>query len=186
MGRVLAAEVSMIRHFAAALALCLAVVACASSRTIGDSANDIGALTQLKRTLLFDRSYDYSDVDLTLYEGRLLLTGTMRAEEGRRQVVENAWKADGVKQVIDEIIVGEKTSFGQGVADSRIEAALRSKIVRDDDLRSGDYKIAVSGGVVYLIGVTRDQATLDGALIHAREIGGVSRVVTHVVFRDLY
>lgn len=174
------------RRAAAALSLgaALALSACASSRTLGGSISDISADTQLKGVLLADRTHDYADVDLTVYEGTLLLTGTMRSAEGRDALLANAWKASGVDKVIDEIIIGDKTSFGQGVEDSRIEAALRARLIADGDVKSGDFKIAVSNGAVYLLGAARDEAQIARATQIASGLSGVSRVVSHVGVRS--
>ena len=163
--------------------LCVGAVAgCTSSRSLGASFDDIGASAKIKRVLFADRSHDYSDIDITLSEGRLLLTGTMRSEQGRRKLVENAWKAESIKTVIDQIVVGDKTSFKQGVEDSRIDTAIRSKLIGDRGLRSSDYGIAVSNGVVYAIGVAPNDVALERFLNHARSTSGVSEVVSHIIY----
>jgi len=169
----------------AAIVCCLAAAACASSRTLGGSLNEIGAGAELKAMLFADRSYDYSDVDLTIYEGRLMLTGAMLTEDGRKKLVESAWKAAGVKQVIDEISIGEHTSFAQGLEDTRIDQTIRTKYLTAGDIRNANYKIAVSDGVVYLLGVARDEDELNDALEAARTVSGVKAVVSHVVYRTL-
>lgn len=169
----------------AAILCCAAAAACASSRTLGGSVNEIGAGAELKAMLFADRSYDYSDVDLTIYEGRLMLTGTMLTVDGHKKLVENSWKADGVKQVIDEISIGEHTSFGQGLEDTRIDQTIRTKYLTSGNIRNANYKIAVSDGVVYLLGVARDEDELNGALEAARTVSGVKAVVSHAVYRTL-
>lgn len=166
------------------VALLLALAsACASSRNLDQSVSDIAADSELKAVLFADRKHDYGDVDITVYEGRLLLTGTMRSDEGRQRLVENAWKARGVDQVIDEVVVGDKTPFGQGLADARIEAALRSKLIFEGGVKSGNFKIAVSEGVVYLLGATYTERSLGEAIEIARSTGGVEKVVSHVLVR---
>lgn len=168
------------------LALALSgLAACASSRTLGGSVGDLETDAALKSVLFADRKHDYGDVDLTVYEGRVMLTGTMRTEEGRKKLVENAWKAEGVKQVIDEIVIAGKTSLGQGFEDARIDQTLRAKLVANDDVTSRNYKIAVSRGVVYLLGVARDEEELQETLAAARMIAGVEAVVSHVVYQTL-
>ncbi len=158
--------------------------ACATSRSLDQSFSDIGADARLKQVLLADRSHNYDDVDLTVFEGRLLLTGTMASESGRRRLIENAWKAGGVEQVIDEVIIGDRTSLGQGLTDTRIDTAIRAKFVADGSVKGGRIKIAVSDGVVYLLGVTRDRTELEDALRYARTTGGVKKVVSHILYRD--
>ncbi len=161
----------------------LAAAACASSRSLDDSFSDIAGNADLKGVLFTDRSHDYGDVDITLFEGRLMLTGTMRTEAGRAKLIENAWKADGVEQVIDEIIVGGRTSFGQGLTDTRIDQTLKAKLIADGEVTSTRYKIAVSGGTVYMIGAARTEEELDRALSLAGSTGGARKVVSHVVAR---
>ncbi len=161
----------------------VALGACASSRNLDQAFSDLSGNAELKGVLFADRTHDYGDVDITLYEGRLMLTGTMKSDSGRAKLIENAWKADGVKEVIDEVFVGDGTGFGQGVEDSRIDQVLRARLIGDKDVVSGDYKIAVSNAVVYLLGAARSQAELDRAVELARTVAGVEKVVSHVALR---
>lgn len=163
----------------------LAMTACASSRSLDQSFSDLSGNASLKSVLFSDRTHDYGDIDTTLYEGRLLLTGTMLSEEGRSKLIENAWKADGIKEVIDEVQIAEKTSFGQGFEDARIDQVLRARLIGDGNVTSSDYKIAVSGAVVYLLGASRSQQDLDQALQLARTVAGVEKVVSHVSLRSV-
>ena len=179
-------EATMFNRFSyvfASLLLALSITACTSSRSLDQSVSDLGADTKLKGVLFTDRSQNYADVDITLFEGRLMLTGTMLSETGRTKLIENAWKADGVHQVIDEIFIGDKTSIGQGLADARIDQVLRAKLITDGDVKSGRFKVSVSGGTVYMIGAARTQDELEEAVSLARTIGGVEKVVSHVIIR---
>ena len=173
------------KRLLSALALAALAAGCATSPNLDRTFSDIGADAELKGVLFADRSHDYGDVDLTIYEGRLMLTGTMKSEEGHRRLIENAWKADGVDQVIDEIIVGGGTSLGQGFEDSRIDATLRARLIGDSDVRAGQFKASVSKGVVYLLGVTHSETDLAAALDIARSISGVDKVVSHIVVKPL-
>lgn len=153
--------------------------ACGSSRTLSGAFSDIGADASLKRVLFADRRHDYSDIDITLHDGRLMLTGTMRSPDGHRRLIEGAWKAPGVTQVIDEVLVGDKTSAGQGFEDARIDQELRARWVRRGGVDSRNFKVSVSGGVVYILGRARDEQELALALQAAQSVRGVSRVVSH-------
>lgn len=168
----------------AALATCLILAGCTSSRSAGANIDDVSANSALKRVLLFDREHDYSDVDLTVFEGRVMLTGTMRSPDGQARLVENAFKAPNVVQVIDETILAEKTPIGQGFKDSRIDRALKTKLLTDRGVASRNYKVAVSNGVIYLIGVARDETELTRVLNLATSTAGVRRVVSHLLYQD--
>lgn len=174
---------AFLTRFITITTIAIALTACASSRGLSDSVADLTSNAAIKGVLIADRDHDYSDVDITVHEGRLLLTGTMNTEEGRAKLIANAWKAEGVDLVIDEIHIAQKTSFGQGFEDTRIDQTLRAKLLADKDVTSGDYKIAVSRAVVYLIGSTRTQEELDEALRLASSISGVEKIVHYINVR---
>ncbi|MEM9013635.1 MAG: BON domain-containing protein [Pseudomonadota bacterium] len=163
----------------------LLVAGCATSRNLDSAFSDIGADAELKSVLFSDRSHDYSDVDLTVFEGRLLLTGTVRSPSAHEKLIQNAWSAESIDQVIDEVSVDGRTSIGQGFEDARIDQTLRANLIGRKDVISGDYKIAVSGATVYLIGRAQDEQQLTTALNVARNIAGVEKVVNHVVVNQV-
>lgn len=174
--------ITSLRRAAFAAAAIASLAACASSRNLGTNVDDLSANAQLKAVLFADRKHDYSDIDLTIYGGRLMLTGTMRTEDGRKKLIDNAWKASGVEQVIDEVIVADHTTRGQGLEDSWIDQSIRARLLTSDSVTSANYKMSVSQGVVYLLGVARDESELEKTLEIARKTAGVEKVVSHVVY----
>lgn len=168
------------RPIVAAFLALAALSGCASERTLGGTFRGIGSDATLKSKLFSDRSHDYSDIDLTLSDTRLLLTGTMRSEQGRAALVERARNIKGVSQVIDEVIVADKTTRGEGWSDSEIDRTLKTRWLTARDVDSRNYKVSVSQGVVYVIGRARDDQELQNALAIARDVKGVARVVSYV------
>lgn len=157
---------------------------CASSRSFGSNVDDVSADASLKRVLLFDRDYDYSDIDITIFEGRAMLTGTMRSPEGQVRLVENAFKAPNITQVIDETILAPKTRISQGFKDGRIDQSLRARLIADRGISNRNFKVSVSGGITYVIGVARDETELSRVLNLAQSIGGTRGVVSHILYQD--
>lgn len=167
-------------RIALAVVVVLALAGCSTSRTLGGSVDAIGSEATLKSRLFTDRNHDYGDVDLTLSQGRLLLTGTMRTEEGRAVLVERARTVKGVDEVIDSIVVGEKTTGREGFEDGRIHEEVRARWISRRSVDSRNFKMAVSQGVVYVIGQAKDETERQSALDAARGVKGVSRVVSFV------
>ena len=162
----------------------LIMSACASSRSLGASFGDLDAGARIDQIIRTEKAHDYRDVDVTLFEGRLLFTGTVESEEARQHLINAAWSVDAISQIIDETYVGENTTFGQGVADSRIDTEIRVRLTTHRDVKASDVKIAVSNGVVYLLGVARDQQTLEAVLNVARTSRGAHKVVSHLLYID--
>ena len=164
---------------AASLAL---LAACAQNRTLGEGIDDVGADLNLKRQLLFDRDITTADVDLAVFEGRLLLTGTVPTEADHQGLLDRARSITSVREVIDEVSVGAKTPRGQGLKDALIDERLGAAMLADAGVYRANYQVAVSQGVVYLLGVAQGPNELRRVTDHASTIDGVQEVVSHVVF----
>jgi len=119
-------------------------------------------------------------VDLTVQEGRVHLTGTVPTADMRLQAVKLVWQVEGVRQVIDDIEVGEdKGGVGDYARDVWISTQLRTDILFDHAVESVNYSVETVGGVVYLMGVAKDQAELDRVTGYARNLRYVKRVVSY-------
>ncbi|HUH85012.1 MAG TPA: BON domain-containing protein [Stellaceae bacterium] len=124
------------------------------------------------------------DLDATVYDGRVLITGRVPKEEWRDEAVKRAWKVDNVKEVYNEIEVGPDTHFIDEVRDTGISTRLRNDLVFDGQVRSINYDITTENGVVYIIGTARSQAELDRVTDYARNTSDVRRVVSYVRIRS--
>ncbi len=152
-------------------------VAAYEQRSVGDQAKDIKIHTQITSAWLqYDQMFPI-DFGVEVYEGRVLLTGIAKEEQKRADAVRLAWTADGVREVYNEIQVGEG---GNVARDSWITTQLTSKITFDKQISAINYSIETVDGTIYLIGAAKDQAELDKVIAHARTIEFVRKVVSHV------
>jgi osmotically-inducible protein OsmY len=130
-----------------------------------------------------------SDVDifrklnLTVDQGRVLITGAVQNPEHRVEAVRLAWQPRGVKQVINEIRVADEGGVGGYANDKWIATKLRTKMTLDRDIQSVNYTIDTVQGIVYLMGTARNQAELDHVIEVARAIKGVKQVISYVRLR---
>lgn len=152
-------------------------------RAPGDQINDTVIRT------LTSQSWDQfnpdlaHDLDATVYDGRVLITGRVPKEEWRQEAVQRTWKVDGVKEVYDEIGVGPETHFSDDARDTVISTRLRSDLLADSHVKSINYTVKTENAVVYVIGSARSQDELDRVTGYARNIANVRRVVSYVKIR---
>ncbi len=125
----------------------------------------------------------FRKLNLTVREGRVLITGQVQNPQWRVDAVRFAWQAEGVRQVINEIQVENSDGISGYARDSWIETELKTKLIVDENVRSIDYNFDCVNGVVYLMGIGRDQEELDRVIAHAREISYVKEVVSYVRLR---
>jgi osmotically-inducible protein OsmY len=139
--------------------------------------------TKIKFDLATSLGNQYGDVTATIYWGRVLLTGSSPTQEQKMQAEQVASQEPGVRVVYNEIVVGPPESAWEITQDGVISTRVRSDLVLDADVRSGNYTVQTDHQSVYLIGSARSQAELDRATELARYVPGVQRVVSYVEIR---
>ena len=152
----------------------------AEERGISGAARDL-AIEATITSLWVDSDQDMvAGLDVTVSEGRVLLTGTVPTPEQRLRAVRLAWRAAGVKTVINEIQVGEAGGITGFARDSWITAQLISRLSFDREVDYINYTVETVNRIVYLMGIAQDRAEIDRVTTHARHVPYVRRVVSHV------
>ena len=155
-----------------------------NERGIGGTATDTGIKASINAIWAHDNGQIPSYVDLNIFEGRVLLTGAVPDPKIRDQAVAGAWKANGVKEVINEIQVAQAASFSTAASDNWILARLNSDMVFDGAVRTPNYSLQCVDGTVYILGVARTQNELDHVLNYARNIPNVRQVKNYIRIRS--
>jgi len=154
-------------------------VAAAQERSLTDAGRDLWIQTQINE-LWFRSDVDMMQaLDMSVNEGRVLVLGQVPTQEMRIEAVRLVWQVEGVREVINEIEVGEKIGIGDSARDSLIAAELRSKLLLDREIQDINYSVDVVAGAVHIMGLAKDETERQRVVNHARSIGRVKRVVDH-------
>ena len=160
-------------------------VAAAQEGGIKSAARDAAIRLQIHDSWLKHSLKMYRKLDMTVREGRVLVTGTVPNADMRVDAIRLAWQADGVTQVINEINVDKGTTGLVGYArDSWITGNLRTKITFDKGVQSINYSIDTVRGTVYLMGVAQNEVERERVVDHARNAAYVDSVVSYIRLRD--
>jgi osmotically-inducible protein OsmY len=125
----------------------------------------------------------FRKLDMTIDNGRVLLTGVVQNPDHRVEAVRLAWQPKGVKQVINEIRISESSGVQTTAQDVWITTRLRSEMIFNRDVQSLNYSIDTVQGTVYLMGFSQSQAELDRVVSLARRVPNVKQVVSYVKVR---
>lgn len=159
-------------------------VAVAQERSVGGAIDDSTVQLAIQGKLL-DRSRSlFVKVGIEVDEGRVLLTGVVPKPEDRVTAARTAWDTSGVKEVLNELQVTDKSSLVSYAKDAWITTRLRAKVLGDEKIIGINYTVETVNGVVYLLGIAQGADELKHVTEHARNIGGVKEVVSHVRFKD--
>ncbi len=166
-------------------------VATAVVTTREKSLNDTRYDVQIYSTLEFDffknglKNFGNS-IDVTVNEGRVLLTGIARDAKKAKMASNLAWKVIGVKEVIDEIQLrdGDTTHFKDYLSaakDYSITARVEARLLFGKKVETFNYKITTVNGVVYLLGVAEDESELGKVIALVTKVKGVEKVISHII-----
>lgn len=120
-----------------------------------------------------------TELDATVKEGRVLLTGIVRTQKKRVEAVRLVWRARGVKSVINEIEVSNVGGITTYARDSWITTQLVSRLSLDLHIKNINYSIETVNSTVYVMGIAQNKAELERVTNHARQVRYVRRVVNH-------
>jgi osmotically-inducible protein OsmY len=157
----------------------VAGIAAFEERPVKVIARDSKISAELKIALLEISEQHFAKVGIEVFEGRVLLTGVVPTEQMRADAVTAAWKIAGVKAVLNELAIGDQ-ALTDTARDGWITTQLTSKLTFDKHVRAINYAIETVAGTIYLIGIAQDQAELDRVIAHARSVGYVRNVISHV------
>jgi len=120
------------------------------------------------------------DLDATVYDGRLLITGIVPNADWKAEGERLARKVDNVSEVFNEVEVGQPTSFGQDARDGVVSNTLRAQMLGDTEVRSSNFTVHTLNGTVYILGFARNEAERDRVVGYARNLANVRRVVSYI------
>jgi osmotically-inducible protein OsmY len=152
-------------------------------RGLGGGAEDFALKTDIETALGKANPALQNGVSVTVYGGRVLLTGRAPSPEMKTLASQVARQYRGVRAVYDELQVGQAETPWELSQDAWITARLRSELILDPDIRSVNYTIDTADHAVYLIGSARSQAEIERATGVARYVPGVRRVVSYMEIR---
>jgi osmotically-inducible protein OsmY len=158
--------------------------AAAQERGVNGTVDDIALKTEIDKALLQTNPAIQEAVNTTVYDGRVLLTGRVTSPEMKAAADRAAGITRGVRTLYDEVEVAPSEGIWDSAKDKWITTRVRSEMIVDPDIRSGNYTIETENGSVYLIGSARSQYELDRATRIARYVPGVKRVVSYVEIRS--
>jgi osmotically-inducible protein OsmY len=124
------------------------------------------------------------DLTATVYDGRLLITGIVPNAAMKDQAEALARKIDGVKEIHNEVEVGQPTNLAQDARDNVVSNTLRAQLLTDSEVRSSNFTVHTMNGVLFIMGYGRNAAERDRVLAYARNLANVKRVVYFIRVGD--
>ncbi len=125
---------------------------------------------------LIARYNGLAHVNVTVYNRKVLLTGEARDEQVKQQIGQYAQKLENAREVVNEMTVGEFSSFGARTNDTYITTKVKAALAGTEGVPWNSIKVTTEAQAVYLLGVVTESEG-NRATDAARTVGGVGKVV---------
>lgn len=117
-----------------------------------------------------------SRVNFTSYNRRLLITGEVPNEDAKSAIEAAARKIEGVREIYNELGIGQVSSLSSRSNDSFIDSKVKGRLVDSNQISANHIKVVTERGITYLMGVVNEREA-KVAITVARTTTGVLKVV---------
>ena len=157
-----------------------AIAAAEDEKSLGDVFDDTSISIGIKDRVFMYEAILLTKIGVDVEKGKVLLTGILKDQSQRVEIVRLAWKQPGVKEVINEIEIEDSFNIKNYAEDKIIQVQLVGKVLADRDIKKLKYNFEVQNKVIFILGVTSDEAELERVFDHARSIKGVQDIISYV------
>lgn len=163
---------------------CVGIQLNPQERNFFAAVDDLNIQTEFNARLIGESGALFANVNSTVIEGRLHITGTVPAQVDRQKVTRIAWTIPAVTEVVNDIEVTTATGLVEAARDRWITARLRTLMIGDTRIRDSNYAIDTENGIIYLNGIAQSREELDRVLEYARSVSEARQVVSYVIMKN--
>ena len=146
-------------------------------RTTGAVIDDQGVEFKAALAIFNNKDiYEQSNINVTSYNGIILITGETLTEQLKRQVYDLVRVIPKVRTIHNELIIAAPSSLPSRSSDAWITSKVKAKITSDRQIDPFYIKVVTEHGVVYLMGIV-NQSESERAVGITSNSAGVQRVV---------
>tara|TARA_Y100000590_G_scaffold232958_1_gene262422 strand:+ start:1964 stop:2548 length:585 start_codon:yes stop_codon:yes gene_type:complete len=160
------------------------MVVAEGERSLGSVIDDATIKVNISTKFINSNDNLFVNIDTSVLEGRVLLTGLVDNQELRIDAVRRVWEVDGVKEVINEIEIGNRESLKEYANDVWINTQCKAVAIKTIGLRAMSYNFETIKGKVYLAGLTSKPEQLESLIGAIKSIKGVKEIVNYVIIKE--
>ncbi len=161
-----------------------AMVVAEGDRSLGTVVDDATIKVNLAAKFLNAGNNLFVNINTSVLEGRVLLTGLVDDQETRIEAVRLVWEIEGINEVINEIEIGNRSSIKDYANDLWINTQARGVAAKTVGLRAVAYNFETINGKVYIAGITTKPEQLDNLIQALKTIKGVKEIVNYVIVKQ--
>ena len=160
------------------------MVVAEGDRSLGTVVDDATIKINIAAKFLNAGNNMFVDINTTVLEGRVLLTGLIENQEARIDAVRLVWEVEGVREVINEIQLGNRATIKDYANDLWINTQAKGVAAKTIGLRSVAFNFETIQGKIYVAGITSRPEQLEEMLSALKTIKGVKEIINYVILKE--
>tara|TARA_Y100001936_G_C15869419_1_gene556796 strand:- start:252 stop:857 length:606 start_codon:yes stop_codon:yes gene_type:complete len=161
-----------------------AMVVAEGERSLGTVIDDATIKVNIAAKFLNAENNLFVDINTSVLEGRILLTGLVDSQEVRIEAVRLVWEVEGVQEIINEIEIGNRETLKDYASDLWINTQVRGIAAKTVGLKAVTFNFETIQGKVYIAGITTRPDLLEELISALGNIKGVNEIVNYVIVKE--
>ena len=161
-----------------------AMVVAEGDRSLGTVVDDATIKVNISAKFLDAGNNLFININTTVLEGRVLLTGLVNNQEERIEAVRLVWEVEGITEIINEIEIGNRESIKDYANDLWINTQAKGLAAKTIGLRSVGYNFETIKGKIYVAGITSRPNQLEELVNALKTIKGVKEIINYVIIKE--
>ena len=158
-----------------------AMVVAEGDRSLGSVVDDATLKVNIAAKFLSADDELFLNINTTVLEGRVLLTGLVDNQENRIEAVRLVWEIEGVNEVINEIQLGNRDTLKDYANDLWINTQAKAVAAKTVGLRSVAYNFETIQGKIYVAGITSRAQQAEDLIEALKTIKGVKEIINYII-----
>ena len=147
------------------------------ARTVGMQIDDTIMQKNLIARLTLTQKKYFLSIQAEVLDGQIFLTGKVNEPEEKIKITKLAWETKGVRSVKNAIAIKGQSNFKSTAKDILITSQLRTALIFNKTIKSGNYTLETINKKVYIFGIAMDNEEKKAVISEAKKIYDVDDVV---------
>ena len=160
-----------------------AMVVAEGERSLGTVIDDATIKVSIAAKFLNAENNLFVNINTSVLEGRVLLTGLVDSQEIRIDAVRLVWEAEGVQEVLNEIEIGNRATLKDYASDLWINTQARAVAAKTVGIKAITFNFETIQGKIYIAGISTRPDLLNEMLSALKNIKGVNEIVNYVIIK---
>ena len=161
-----------------------AMVVAEGERSLGTVVDDATIKVNIAAKFLNAGNNLFVNVNTSVLEGRILLTGLVDNQEIRIDAVRLVWEVEGVNEIINEIEIGNRSTLKDYASDLWINTQARGVAAKVVGIKAITFNFETIQGKIYIAGMSNRADLLEEMILALKNIKGVNEIVNYVIIKE--